>query len=519
MQQTLRPYVTAGIALVGASLIATTPMATPRSNVQQRPVKLVDHVDYDASQLATPAQVDWSGVESISSSSHWVTDPDISQGLSTLWTDLLHGTSNPVTNPISLLIEGADALLSTGSGGGLTTLEQISNTIADEVSAIGGGDLTSTPTILEPGSLDVSVNIGNILGELAPSGSLNLPFSVDSLLGDIAPSGTLSLPVTLDDLLGDLAPSGGLTLPVSLDTLLEGAAPGGDISLPISLDSLLGEVATGGNISIPLSLDQLLSGALGGGGSLSLSLNEETILGLIAPNGITVSVLGQHVGVSLSTIESALGLNSGSAINISVPDSTVLSDLESVLGTTGSQDISVSLSSLEGLLGTAGSSDISVSTSTLEGLLGTSGSSDISLSVSELETLLGSSGNSAISLPLSTIEGLFGSAGGSDISIPLSTLEGLFPSNLSLDLDIPGLTGGSIPTFDVDLAQDLLTALGHIPSVASELPGLLGPDPTLDVTTLLSSVISDLGLPLSISGGDVTLNLTGAVSELLAGLF
>ena len=40
MQQTLRPYVTAGIALVGASLVATTPMATPPTNVQQRPVKL-----------------------------------------------------------------------------------------------------------------------------------------------------------------------------------------------------------------------------------------------------------------------------------------------------------------------------------------------------------------------------------------------------------------------------------------------------------------------------------------------
>jgi hypothetical protein len=76
LQQKLRPYVTAGIALVGASLVATTPMRTPPSNVQQRPIKLVDHVDYD---VATPAQVDWSGLESIASSSHWVTDPDLAR--------------------------------------------------------------------------------------------------------------------------------------------------------------------------------------------------------------------------------------------------------------------------------------------------------------------------------------------------------------------------------------------------------------------------------------------------------
>jgi hypothetical protein len=46
----------------------------------------------------------------------------------------------------------------------------------------------------------------------------------------------------------------------------------------------------------------------------------------------------------------------------------------------------------------------------------------------------------------------------------------------------------------------------------------LGTDPTLDVTSLLSSVATDLGLPFSITGGDLTVNLTGLASELLAGL-
>jgi len=87
-----------------------------------------------------------------------------------------------------------------------------------------------------------------------------------------------------------------------------------------------------------------------------------------------------------------------------------------------------------------------------------------------------------------------------------------------LDLDIPGVTGGAVPTFDVDLAQDLLAALGSIAPISSDLPTLLTNDPTLDVTSLLSSALTDLGLPVSITGGDLTLNLTGIASELLAGL-
>ncbi|MGB7111835.1 MAG: hypothetical protein WBD77_15070 [Mycobacterium sp.] len=83
---------------------------------------------------------------------------------------------------------------------------------------------------------------------------------------------------------------------------------------------------------------------------------------------------------------------------------------------------------------------------------------------------------------------------------------------------IPEVTGGAVPTYDVDLAQDLLAALGSIAPVSADIPGLLGTDPTLDVTSLLSGVVTDLGLPLSITGGDLTVNLTGLASELLASL-
>ncbi|HME77319.1 MAG TPA: hypothetical protein VKI00_17215 [Mycobacterium sp.] len=590
MQRNPQLWITTGIGLLGAGLIAVTPVATPLPDVQHRQFRLTDYDEFDMSQLVTTTEANWSGLETVLSSSHWLTDPDISQGLSTLFSDLSTNTANPVTNPLSLLTEGALALLSsddasnaastaltavsdnvesalssgdystaltdledgpstvlyaflngypetlgselispelgllTNTVGGAATgqidaLQQLSNTLADELSAVGGGDLTTTPTLLEPGTLDLSVNVSTILNDLAPSGTLSLPVSLDSLLSDAAPSGALSLPVSVDQLLGDVAPSGTLTLPVSLDSLLNGATPGGTLSLPISLDGLLSDAATNGNITVPVTLDQVLGDVLGNGGSISVPpISVDTIVSDLGNPSYTINLGIAKETISLQTFINDLGIGNHTITPPSIPDSTVLSDLESVLGNSGTQDITVSLGDLESLLGSAGSQDISVSTATLEGLLGTSGSSDITLSVSDLQTLLGSAGSQDISLPISTLESLLGAAGSSDISIPLNTLEGLFPSTLSLDLTIPEVTGGAVPNFDVDLGQDLLAVLGSIAPISSDLPSLLGTDPTLDVTSLLSSVVTDLGLPVSITGGDLTLNLSGLASELLAGL-
>jgi hypothetical protein len=590
MQRNPQPWITTGIALVGASLIAVTPATTPPPDVQHRQVRLTDYDEFDMSQLVSTTEANWSGLETVLGSSNWLTDPDISQGLSAVLGDLSTGTANPVTDPIALLTEGALLLTSSseasnaaftaltavtdnvesalssgdystaltdledgpstvlyaflngypetvGSGlispdlglltntadgavsGQIDALQQLGNTLADELSAVGGGDLTTTPTLIEPGSLDLSVNVSTILNDLAPSGTLSLPVSLDSLLSDAAPSGALSLPVSVDDLLGDVAPSGGLTLPVSLDSLLDGAAPDGTVSLPISLDGLLSDAATDGNITVPVTIDQVLGDALGNGGSISVpSISVDTIVADLGNPSYTINLGIAKETISLQSFINDLGIGNETITPPSISDATVLSDLESVLGSSGNQDITVSVSDLESLLGTAGSQDISVSTATLEGLLGTSGSSDITLSVSDLQTLLGTSGSQDISLSVSTLESLFGTAGSSDISIPINTLEGLFPSTLSLDLTIPEVTGGAVPTFDADLAQDLLAALGSIAPISSDLPSLLGTDPTLDVTSLLSSMVTDLGLPVSITGGDLTVNLTGLASELLAGL-
>ena len=86
MQRNLRPWVTTGVVLVGASLIAVTPVATPLPDVQHRAFRLVDYDEFDLSQLTTTTEANWSGLETVLSSSNWLTDPDISQGLSTLFT-------------------------------------------------------------------------------------------------------------------------------------------------------------------------------------------------------------------------------------------------------------------------------------------------------------------------------------------------------------------------------------------------------------------------------------------------
>src|SRR6202042_1879737 len=399
MQRNFRPWVTTGVVLVGASLIAVTPVTTPSPNVKHRSVRLVDYDEYDASQLASATEANWQGLESILGSSNWLTDPDISQGLSTLFTDLSTGTSNPVTNPIDLLTEGALLLTSStdasnaastaltavsdniesalssgdysaaltdledgpstvlyaflngypetvGSGlispefglltnttdgaatGQIDALGQLSNTIADELSAVGGGSVTTTPTLIEPGSLDISVNVSTILNDLAPSGTLSLPVSLDSLLSDAAPSGMLSLPVSVDDLLGDVAPSGSLTLPVSLDSLLDGATPGGTVSLPISLDGLLSDAATDGNITVPVTIDQVLGDALGNGGSISVpSISVDTIVSCLGDPSYTINLGIAKETLSLQTFVNDLGIGNETITPPSISDATVLSDI------------------------------------------------------------------------------------------------------------------------------------------------------------------------------------------------
>ena len=63
-----------------------------------------------------------------------------------------------------------------------------------------------------------------------------------------------------------------------------------------------------------------------------------------------------------------------------------------------------------------------------------------------------------------------------------------------------------------------MAALGSIAPVSSDLPGLLGTDPTVDLEPLLSSVSVNLGVPVSIDG-TLSLDPTNVLAELLPTVF
>ena len=341
--------------------------------------------------------------------------------------------------------------------------------------------------------------------------------------------------------------------------------PSGDITLSvpsITLGTILGDlgIATTGNI---------------GGTSTFV----DAILAAIVPNGITVTVLGQHVGVGLSTLESAingaigsngisvaslfsaLGINlneSFTPASLSIPVSGILSDLglgndptislNTLLGALlGSSDTdptfsvssilsdlgitsgsTVDLDSLLGYLGIDPTSSVGINSILSDlGLSGTANldinsilsdlglSGTTTLNLGDILGTLGLSDDSTIPLPSLSIDGILGDLGiNPDENI--LTLLGI-SDPLTLDPSI-GLDGGAVATYVDDLAKDLLAAVGSIAPVSADLPALLGTDPAIDLTSALSGLFTDLDLPVSVSG-NLSLDLTSVVAELLPGLF
>ena len=89
-------------------------------------------------------------MESILGSSNWTTDPTrVSRKVSApWWSDLSTGTSNPVTNPIELLTEGA--LLLTSSGDAANAAPTALTGVTDNVeSALSSSDYSTALTDLE----------------------------------------------------------------------------------------------------------------------------------------------------------------------------------------------------------------------------------------------------------------------------------------------------------------------------------------------------------------------------------
>jgi hypothetical protein len=495
MQEGLRPYATAGIALVGASMIAVTPVVAPPIGVQVRPVHLVDAW----SDLLTESTANWqsilSGADSSAISqvySAFLTNPSgVIDALTNLTpTVATHLTSLPGTISVDLPPGLELAIADLGATGAtLTAL----NTVA--------GELTTNPyeaigTVLNGflnGEDNISLLNGAITiplwnGILAPEQSVNVDLNLTALVNALGLGNTdlsnLDLSSLLSQLglgdlnLGSLFSDLGLSSK-GLGTLLADAT--NPVTTLSGLLNLLGLDNLGSGDSITLTLTNILSG-LGLDTNVDLSkLNLDSVL--------TAFGLNPNVDIGLGTLLDNLGF--GTLLSTGL--GTELSNLGLLQGVL--TDVSGVLNAIPGLSGAL----------TALGLT----PSDL-LSLSNLESAL----NGTAANPIDVGDLL----GGQTLNEALSKILTALGTNV---------TGATPP--DTLTLGDILNALGFSSSTGDlTLGGLLSdlgnPFGALNITDLLNGLnlgqlLGDLGLsnlPVDLSNlGDLS-GLT--VSQLLGDL-
>src|SRR5271168_1888279 len=341
MQHVLRPYATAGVALVGASIIAVTPVAAPPIPVQVRPVQLVDAW----SDLVANTTANLDNIISNASSS------DITQVFSelltnpygviaalanldpTVTTDL---TSLPATISVELPPGLELAIAGLGSSGAtLTALESVAQQLQSDPSFtnLSEGVATVLNAYLNGQDnislLDGAVTIPLYNGILAPETSADVNINLTSLsdalglgntpLSDLDLSSLLSQ-LGLGDLnLGSLFSDLGLS-DKGLGTLLAG------LTDPVTtLSGLLNFLGLDGLDLGSLSLTNVLSDL---GLDTNVDLSTLTLSDVLKDFGIN-PFLSDLSGLSLSSILSSFG--------VTVPSAATLGDttLTSLLGDLG----------------------------------------------------------------------------------------------------------------------------------------------------------------------------------------
>ncbi|MGA9493014.1 MAG: hypothetical protein WBV80_22570 [Mycobacterium sp.] len=512
MQNALRPYATAGIALVGASVIAVTPLTVaPLPSVHTRPVQLVDAwstllTDTTANLTSIAGNADPTAISGVFSA--LLSNPlgviDALTNLTpTVTGELASGLTVQLPPGLELGIADLGAWATTlnavsdvvgqlqsDPSGALTTLIEAPATILngylngeDNISLLNGIiDITGFNGILAP-LQDVSINLNLTslidalgLGNLSLSsldlsgllsqlglGNLDLGGLFSALGLSTEGLGTLLGDPTLSSLLGDLG-LGNLGLgSFNLTDILSGL--GLDTSLnSLSLDSVLN--AFGINTEVTGGLTGLLK-------DLGLSsLVNESLGSLIAtlPSGLlngVVSSLNDVLGTVLAPLVNAPVLGPEitallASLNININDLLTVGNLESALsGVTvgdllGGQTFDTTVSALLGDLG------VSVPTSglTIGGILTDLGAdpSTADLTLGGLLTDLGV-GGTGLTAALNTVDlgTLLNDLGISDTALNLSNLGDI--SNLTLDGLLGDLGLGNLGTISVDGFGGLVTEL------------------------------------------------------------
>src|ERR1700744_1339775 len=216
MQEALRPYATAGIALVGASMIAVTPMVVPPPTPQARSVQLVDAW----SDLISTTTTNLDSIVANASSSditqlfnELVTNPfgvigALANFDPTVTTDL---TSLPATISVELPPGLELAIAGLGATGAtFTTLETVAQQLQSDpsLSNISEGLATVLNAYLNGTDnvslLDGAITIPLYNGLLAPETSANIDINLTALIDALGLGNTPLTDLDLSNLLTQL---------------------------------------------------------------------------------------------------------------------------------------------------------------------------------------------------------------------------------------------------------------------------------------------------------------------------
>lgn len=513
MHNAVRPYATAGVALVGASIIAVTPVAAPLPEVQMRPVKLVDAWSDLISATTTNldsivANADTSGIASVFSA--LLTNP---QGVIEAFTNLEPTVTTGVGIPLTVGVElppGLEVLIAQLGAEG-AELGAI-NTVAGQLAADPSNALSilyeGFASVLNAGLngasnvsiLDGIINIPLYNGILAPLDSmtvdLNLTDLVNALglgnlgLGSLDLSSLLSQlglgDLTLGNLFSDLGLSsktlGDLLGNPSLSTLLSDLNLGNLDLGALNLTDILHNLGLDSGVSLnSLTLDQVLTdfglnptadvgltgflGQVGFSTLLGTGLGTELQnLGLLSPlladlNGVLGGVFGS-VGAPIITALQALGINVSSLLTVSSLETALNTDTVGSL--LGGQTLDQSLSTILTALGVGGVNPSGLSIGTLLGELGFS-SQTTDLTLGGLLSDLNIDPNVGSLLDGVTLGGLLSDLGLSDQL--LTGLPGILDlgdlSNLNLDGLLSDLGLGDIANISITNFGGLITELAE----------------------------------------------------------
>jgi len=439
MQHVLRPYATAGVALVGASIIAVTPVAAPPIPVQVRPVQLVDAW----SDLVANTTANLDNIISNASSS------DITQVFSelltnpygviaalanldpTVTTDL---TSLPATISVELPPGLELAIAGLGSSGAtLTALESVAQQLQSD-----------------PSFTNLSEGVATVLNAYL-NGQDNI-----SLL-----DGAVTIPLYN----GILAPETSADVNINLTSLIDALGLGNTPLTDLDLSSLLSQIGLGdlnlGSLFSDLGLSGKGLGDLLGDPTLGALLNDLGLGGLTSADGLGLG------SFSLMSLLTDLGLNSSLG-------SVTLTQLLDAL------NLNTDLSSLT-----------NVGSVTLSGLL-----SDLGL-INPIVTDFNSALDSLLS-PISGLTTLLSSVGLDVTSLFSAT---------SLETALDSLTLGNGSPLDLtSLLGDLGITLPSPLSITGllEALGVTIPSGDLTISSLITDVLNQLGLPIPATG-DITL--------------